>query len=111
MPNMYENELKHYGVMGMHWGIRRYQPYPAAYDGDGKYIGDKALKKKVKADEKRVYNAVRDATILGQAMLRGKKQVKKAREKLSRVGETGDDKKKKRAPSLMLLFDKKRIVI
>ena len=22
------NELRHYGIKGMHWGIRRYQPYP-----------------------------------------------------------------------------------
>lgn len=24
---VYPNELYHFGVMGMHWGIRRYQPY------------------------------------------------------------------------------------
>lgn len=34
-----ETYLAHYGVKGMHWGIRRYQPYP---DGkSGKFIGRK----------------------------------------------------------------------
>ena len=38
-----QDELMHYGVRGMHWGIRRYQPYP---DGQsGTFIGKKQAKK------------------------------------------------------------------
>jgi hypothetical protein len=43
------DELYHHGILGMHWGIRRYQPYGQGYNPKhkGDYVGDEKSTKRL----------------------------------------------------------------
>lgn len=42
---MTNNYLQHYGIPGMKWGVRRYQPYPNGSKRKGREVGQAAKKK------------------------------------------------------------------
>lgn len=53
---MNNDYLAHYGILGMHWGIRRFQPYPKGYSGDGKFTGKKLTPRRMNKEQNKVYS-------------------------------------------------------
>lgn len=70
-----EEEITHYGVLGMKWGVRRYQPYSYT-GGSGKEVGE----------AKKLSNLKKKAAKLDKKSLRlGKKAYKLGRKKRNRI--------------------------
>lgn len=85
--NQTAHELYHHGVIGMKWGVRRYQPYGVGYDPEhrGKNVGEAAREAKAGKDPARHTRAA------GQMM------VDIAKKRKQRAEERADDKEFRKA--------------
>lgn len=67
------HDIAHYGVLGMKWGIRRYQNKDGSLTPEGKA----RAKAEYKADNKKAFELGRKATITGRALEKSEKRLDK----------------------------------
>lgn len=95
------NELYHYGVKGMKWGIRRYQNENGTLTPAGK----KKAKQEYKRDNEFAYELGKRATIYGHATVKSAKRTEKLGNKLYKQLEKDPNRSKRKTQKLQEKLD------
>lgn len=91
-----EDELYHYGVKGMKWGVRRYQNL----DGSLTAAGKKRARQEYMEDNKKAFELGKGATVYGHAAAKSMNRTIKIENKLDKQYEKDPDGVRRRTQSL-----------
>lgn len=73
-------------------GVRRFQPYPKSYDGDGKYIG-----KEIESAISKRHKVIAEATLAGMVKKSAARKYRSAKAKNLKLGAKDSEVAEKRA--------------
>ena len=86
-----DNELYHYGVKGMRWGVVRVRQKT----GSSRNLTKSQMKREFKDDKKKAFENGREGTALGRAMVYGSKKLIKLEKKIDKAYEKDPNGAKK----------------